>query len=152
MRFCSCIIKIFYTSVEANMKNNNTPHRVPRNGRHALVFLSAALLIFLSTALCLAADGETRRYHESGVLTAVEGKSSVTINAQGYAVYPSVIVENAKGRQIPLNTLPLPSNIAFEYSYMLTAPKSMTPFIVYIKEIKRPVGNKRPAGNKRSPR
>jgi hypothetical protein len=125
------------------MKNNNTSHRVPSNGRHALVFLSVAMLIFLSTALCLAAGGDLRRYQENGMLTAVEGKSAVTINAKGYAVDPAVLVENAAGRPISLNKLTIPGNVAFEYSYMLKAPKTMAPIIMYIKETKRPAGNKR---------
>lgn len=128
------------------MKNNNTPYRAPSNGRHVLIFLSAIMLIFSSTALCLAASGEPRRYQESGVLTAVEGKNSVTINEKGYDVYSSVVVESAKGKQIPLNTLTIPSNVAFEYSYMSKDTKTMVPVIVYIKETKKP------AGNKRSPR
>lgn len=130
------------------MKNNNTPHRVPSNGRHALVLLSAAMLIFLSTALCLAASGELRRYQESGVLTSLEGKRAVTINAKGYELDPSVLVENAAGRPIPINKLTIPSNVAFEYSYMLKAPKTMAPVVVYIKETK----TKKPAGNTRGPR
>ncbi|NTW99615.1 MAG: hypothetical protein HGB35_06765 [Geobacteraceae bacterium] len=128
------------------MKNNNTLHRVPNNGRHALMFLSVAMLLFSSTALCLAAGVETRRYHESGVLTAVEGNSSVTINEKGYDVYSSVVVENAKGRQVPLNKLTIPSNVAFEYSYMAKDVKTMIPVIVYIKETKKPAAvNKRRA-------
>jgi hypothetical protein len=101
------------------------------------------MLIFLSTALCLAAGVETRRYHESGVLTAVEGNNSVTINEKGYDLYSSVVVENAKGRQIPLSKLTIPSNVAFEYSYMSKDAKTMVPVIVYIKETKKPAGNKR---------
>ncbi|MHB1185532.1 MAG: hypothetical protein ACYC4A_12635 [Desulfobulbia bacterium] len=130
------------------MKNNNTLHRVPSNSRHALVFLSAAMLIFLSTALCLAAEGEPKRYQERGVLTAVESKSAVTINEKGYAVDPAVLVENAAGRPIPLNKLTIPGNVAFEYSYMRKAPKTMAPVIMYIKETK----TKKPAGNTRGPR
>jgi len=76
----------------------------------------------------------------------VEGKNSVTINEKGYDVYSSVVVESAKGKQIPLNTLTIPSNVAFEYSYMSKDTKTMVPVIVYIKETKKP------AGNKRSPR
>lgn len=125
------------------MKNNNTPHRLPSNGRHILLFLSTAILLFSLTALCLAAGGEPKRYQESGVLTAVEGKSAVTINEKGYAVDPAVLVENAAGRQISLNKLTIPGNVAFEYSYMLKAPKTMAPVIMYIKETKRPAGNKR---------
>lgn len=125
------------------MKNNNTPHRVSRNGRHVLLFLSMSMLIFSSTTLCLAAGNEPRRYQESGVLTAVAGKSTVTINAKGYAVDPAVFVENAAGRPIPLNKLTIPGNVAFEYSYMQKTPRAMAPVIMYIKEIKRPTGNKR---------
>lgn len=130
------------------MKNNNTPHRVPSDGRHALVSLATAVLIFSSAALCQAAGGEPRRYQENGVLTAVEGKSGVTINAKGYAVDPSVLVENAAGRPISLNKLTIPSNVAFEYSYMLKTPKTMAPVIMHIKETK----TKKPAGNTRGPR
>lgn len=106
------------------------------------------MLIFSSTTLCLAVGGEPQRYQESGVLTAVEGKSGVTINAKGYAIDPAVLVENAAGRPIPLNKLTIPGNVAFEYSYMLKAPKTMAPVIMYIKETK----TKKPAGNTRGPR
>ncbi|MCX5875292.1 MAG: hypothetical protein NT087_03125 [Deltaproteobacteria bacterium] len=128
------------------MKTDNTPHRVRTNGRRGLFFLLVGSLLLASANLCLAAGGEPRRYQENGVLTAVEGKSAVTINAKGYELDPSVLVENAAGKPISLNRLPIPSYVAFEYSYMLKAPKTMAPVIMYIKETKRP------AGNKRSPR
>lgn len=126
------------------MKTDNTPHRVRINGRRGLFFLLVGSLLLLSVNLCLAAaGGEPRRYQENGVLTAVEGKNAVTINQKGYAVDPAVLVENAAGKPISLNRLPIPSNVAFEYSYMLKAPKTMAPVIMYIKETKKTVGNKR---------
>lgn len=125
------------------MKNTKPPHREPSNPRHTLVFLLAAILLFSAPAPSLAAGGEPKRYHDSGILTAVEGKSSVIIDEKGYDLYPSVVVENTKGRQIPLSKLITPCKITFDYSYMSTDPKTIIPVIVYIKETQKPAGNKR---------
>jgi len=129
------------------MKNNNTPHRVPSNGRHALMLLSVAMLIFLSTALCLAAGGDPRRYQANGNLTAREGTSTVTIDENGYRVDPSVLVVTLADRPTSLEKLRLPAYVKFDYVYMQIAPKTMSPVIVYIKEAKKPAGS-----NKRSTR
>lgn len=99
------------------------------------------MFIFLSSLICLAAGGDHRRYRENGKLTAMEDTSTVTINGKGYALDPSVLVENSIGRPISLHNLTIPQNVAFEYSYMLKAPKTMVPVIVYIKETQSPAGN-----------
>ncbi|KJS01785.1 MAG: hypothetical protein VR65_07635 [Desulfobulbaceae bacterium BRH_c16a] len=84
----------------------------------------------------VAASGDSLRYHESGALTSIENNDTAIINDRGYMIAPSVLVVDAAGMQTSLDKLTIPTEIKFEYSYMKSAPKTMSPTIVFIEEKK----------------
>jgi len=108
----------------------------------AATSLSSAIFLFASLVLCLSASADSRRYHETGRLTSFSERA-VTISERGYDVDASALIVNLADRPTPLAKLSLPAYVTFDYVYMKTAPNTMSPVIVYIKQIRQPVGNKR---------
>jgi hypothetical protein len=95
------------------------------------------MFILLPVGTHAATEGDPPRYHESGELTDVKNNDSVIIDARGYDVDPSVLVVNEVGRPISLDDLTIPTKVIFEYSYMKSGPKIMSPVIVYIEKAKK---------------
>jgi len=104
--------------------------------------LLTVIFFFLSVVFCQAAGGDPRRYHGTGRLTSFDTRT-VTIEERGYSVDPSLLVVNPADRPTSLARLPIPSYVNFDYVYMQTAPKTMSPIIVYIKQLRQPAGSTR---------
>jgi hypothetical protein len=119
------------------MKINISHHYARSNGRHSLLLLLVIMFILLPCGTHVAAEGDPQRFHESGELTDVKNNDSVIIDARGYDVDPSVLVVNETGRPISLDDLTIPTKVIFEYSYMKSGPKTMSPVIVYIEKAKK---------------
>jgi len=132
-------VRNIYLAEEA-MRNRQRLRLVPGSAYFSFVLILTVILIAPSPPLAYAAGGDAKRYQGSGILTAVENDSNVTIDGKGYDVARSVLAENLLGRPTPLAGLPVPAHVNFEYSYMQTAPKTMVPVIVYIKITRKPVG------------
>jgi hypothetical protein len=130
-------------SCEAHMKKDISHHYAKSNGRHRLLLLLAIMFTLLSVGTQLATAGDLQRYHESGELTDVENNDSVIIDARGYDVDPSVLVVNAAGRPVSLDDLSIPTKVIFDYTYMKSGPKTMSPVIIYIEEAKKNGNNGR---------
>jgi hypothetical protein len=102
----------------------------------AIVWL-ICVFILLPCIASATTNGELYRYQGSGKLTGIEGNSTVIIDEKGYNVDPSVLIVNAIGRPVALDTVPLPVIVNFDYSYMPNGPQTMRPVIVYIEEAKQ---------------
>jgi hypothetical protein len=119
-------------------------HYVRNNGWHSLLVLLAIMFILSPVGgPHVATAGDLQRYHESGELTDVENNDSVIIDARGYDVDPSVLVVNEVGRPISLDDLSIPTKVIFDYTYMKSGPKTMSPVIIYIEEAKKNGNNGR---------
>lgn len=99
-----------------------------------MLLLFIFLFVFLPSSIHAARSEEPIRYHESGELTEIEDSDTVIIDDRGYTVDPSVHVVNNAGRPTSLDKLILPTKVNFKYSYMESAPKTMSPVVVYIEE------------------
>jgi hypothetical protein len=133
-------------SVEVPMKTENSHHCAKSYERHKLFLLVFFMIVLLTGTTLAAGSGDTPRKHENGKLSGVEKNNSVTtviISEKGYTVDSSVLVVNAAGLPISLDKLTLPTDVNFEYSYMKSGPKSMSPVIVYIEETKKNSNNGR---------
>jgi hypothetical protein len=84
--------------------------------------------------------GDPQRYNLHGNLTAIENNDSVTIDGRGYSIDPAILVVDESGRPTSLVKFILPAKVIFEYAYIKSKPKTMSPVIVYIKEIKEDNG------------
>ena len=101
-----------------------------------LLFLLFTAVLF-SNGAHAAGEGDPVRYHGSGQLTSLESNDIILIDEKGYAVDPSVLVVNTAGNPISLDKLSIPTAINFEYIYLESAPKTMSPVIVFIEEAKK---------------
>lgn len=68
---------------------------------------------------------------ETGTLTLIEDDGRVIIDEKGYALAPSVIVMNRKGKSVTLRSISLPAPVRFEYIQATTGF-----IIVFIEEVK----------------
>ena len=114
------------------MKNYRSNRSWKKTGWYGLLFLLT--LILTAGGLHAATDRDPLRYHQSGELTAVEDTQFVIIDQTGYAVDPAVLVVNLAGQPVALDQLTLPVVVNFDYIYAETAPKTMSPVVVYIEE------------------
>lgn len=128
------------------MKTNSSQRYERSNERRRLLLLLIFLFVLLTGSTHAAASGDPPRYHESGKFTGIEENNTiitVIINERGYAVDPSVLVVNAADKPTTLDKLTLPADVNFEYCFIESAPKTMSPVVVYIEEAKKNGNNGR---------
>lgn len=103
-----------------------------RKRKTAKLFLSV-FLIFIVSAFIYGFDAlaDITTVSASGTLTAIEDDGIVIIDDKGYALDPSAIVMNRKGKSVSLGSLSLPAKVRFEYIQAKTGF-----IIVFIEEIK----------------
>lgn len=67
----------------------------------------------------------------TGTLTSIEDDGKIIIDEKGYALDPSAIVINRKGKSVSLRSISLPAPVRFEYVQATTGF-----IIVFIEEVK----------------
>ncbi len=131
--------------VDETMKTNNS--RARWNNRHRLFSLPIIIFLLWAGSTFAAGSGDPRRFQESGELTAIEKINSRMIaifsEKKIYSVGSSALILNAAGRPISLDQLTLPAQVNYEYMYMESDPKTMSPVIVYIEETQKKSSNGR---------
>ncbi len=125
------------------MKTENFRQYPRNNGRHMLLLPLVFLFVLLIVSTQIAISGDSYRYHKVGELTNLESSSNAIIDEKGYLIDSNAVIVNAADKQISPDKLSFPTRVIFEYTYMQTAPRTMSPVIVYIKEIKNTNSGKR---------
>ncbi len=99
-----------------------------------LLLLPFLLLLLLSALPGYANDqnGDPIRYHDKGVLTAIDS-SSVIIDDKRFPLDTSVLLVDSKGRPTSAENITPPLSVAYEYTYKELQKKSFSPVIVYIE-------------------
>jgi hypothetical protein len=90
--------------------------------RKTIVLLLAAFSILIVSAFIYRSDAvaDISTVKAAGTWTSIEDDGSVIIDEKGYAVDPSVMVINRKGKSVSLRRLSLPATVRFEYTYTTT--------------------------------